>query len=149
VFLGYGFAFAMISIWWIAHHRLFRYIVRYDTPLVQLNLVLLFEIAVMPFVLSVYSAYSTTQVAVVLFASVQVAAGLTLAGIWWHATTGRKLVSPQLSDRVIRYFRQRGLVTPVVFLASIGVSFVNVEAAQVTWLFAFVAQRFLSKYGAD
>ena len=57
-FLGYLFAFLMIAIWWMAHHRTFRYIERYDRTLVWLNLFLLLEIAVMPFVVEIYTRYT-------------------------------------------------------------------------------------------
>lgn len=148
-FLGYGFAFVMISVWWVAHHRVFRYIERYDERLIWLNLALLLEIAVMPFVLSIYRSYPFAQIAVILFAVAQVAAGFTIAAIWRHATRGRKLVNPQLHDRVIRYIGLRSLVSPAIFLVSIGVSFLSVGGAEITWLFAIVAQRVLgSKYGA-
>ncbi|MGA7861960.1 MAG: TMEM175 family protein [Thermoplasmata archaeon] len=144
-FLGYVFVFVMISIWWVGHHRLFRYIVRYDDILVGFNLALLLEIAVMPFVLKVFVSYSSTQVAVDLFALIQIATGATLSLIWWYATWGHRLISPRLTDAAIRYVQIRLLLTPIVFAVSIGVAFVSVFAAEVIWIGVFVAQRF-SRY---
>ena len=144
-FLGYVFVFVMIAIWWIIHHRLFRYILRYDDLLVTMNLGLLLEIAVMPFVLKVYVSYSDTTVAVILFALIEVATGLTLALIWWYATHGHRLVAKNLPESVIRYFRYRTLFSPVVFTISIAVAFVSVTAAEICWLGVFVSAR-LSLY---
>ncbi len=146
-FLAYVFAFVMIAIWWVGHHRTFRYIERYDSVLMGLNLMLLLEIAVMPFILEVYSNYQSTQVAVILFAATQAATGLTMNGIWNYATYKRRLVSPKLSASLIRYTSIRGTITPIVFLASVGVSFVNVSAAQYTWILVFVGLRFVGRYG--
>jgi uncharacterized membrane protein len=145
-FLAYVFAFVMIGVWWLAHHRTFRYIERYDSVLLGLNLVVLLEIAVMPFILEAWAAYQSTQVAVVLFASTQAATGLTLNAIWRWATHRHRLVSPDLSESIIRYTSNRGTLVSTVFLASIGVSFVNVSAAEYTWILALVAQRFLARY---
>jgi uncharacterized membrane protein len=146
-FLAYVFAFVMIAIWWRAHHRTFRYITRYDSVLTNLNLALLLEIAVMPFILEVYSDYQSAQIAVILFSAIQAVTGLTLNAIWTYATSHHRLVSPKLSEATIHYTTTRGRLTPLIFVAAIGVSFLNVAAAQYTWILAIVAQRFLVRYG--
>lgn len=149
-FLGYVFAFVMIAVWWTYHHRTFRYIQRYDTVLMWTNMAVLLEIAVMPFVLEVYttSTYSSTQVATVLFASIQAVTGLTLNILWRYASSGHRLVDPKLPPVEIRYFGNQGLITPLVFTVSIGVSFLSVEAAEVLWVVSIVARRLLrQRYG--
>jgi len=146
-FLGYIFAFVMIAIWWTYHHQTFRYIERYDTVLMWTNMAVLLEIAVMPFVLQVYTAYTDAQVAVVLFAVMQLATGLTLNLLWRYASSGHRLVNPHLDPAEIRYFADRGLITPIVFAISIGVSFLSVEAAEVLWIGGVVARRWGQRYG--
>lgn len=149
VFLGYVFCFAMIAIWWMAHHRTFRHIVRYDRTLIRLNLLLLLEIAVMPFVLEVYVTYSGTQTAVVLFAVTQAVAGLTLNSLLTYATTDHRLVPSSLDTASIRRAQAWGWVTPVVFLASVGISFLSVDAAQYSWVAVFLVQRLGGRYVAS
>ena len=141
-FFGYAFAFVMIAVWWTYHHRTFRYIERYDSILMWANMTLLLEIAVMPFVLQLYTTYSDAQVAIVLFAMMQIAAAMTLNFIWRYAAEGHRLVHPTLDPVEIRYFSNAGLITPFVFAVSIGVSFVSVEAAEFVWIVAIVARRF-------
>jgi len=148
-FLGYAFAFVMISIWWMNHHRTFRYIQRYDFVLMWLNMMVLLEIAVMPFVLQVYTAYSSTQTAVVLFAFMQVVTGVTLNVLWRYASSGHRLVDPSLPAAEIRYFANRGVLPAVVFVASIGLSFVNVSWAEYSWVVALAVGRFARRYGVD
>lgn len=147
VFLGYVFAFVMIAVWWTYHHRTFRYIERYDSVLMWLNMAVLLEVAVMPFVLEVYTAYFGTQVAVVLFAFAQMLTGLTLNLLWRYASSGHRLVNPKLGATEIRYFADWGLLTPVVFAVSIGVSFVSVEAAELLWFVSIVGRRWGQRYG--
>ena len=148
-FLGYAFAFVMISIWWMVHHRTFRYIERYDFVLMWANMVVLLEVAVMPFVLQVYTAYSSTQTAVVLFAFVQAVTGLTLNLLWRYASRGHRLIDPKLPEAEIRYYANRGLLSPAAFAASIALSFVSVSLAQYFWFVPLVLARFAHRYGVD
>jgi uncharacterized membrane protein len=144
-FFGYVFAFVMIGVWWVIHNRTFQYIARYDNTLVWLNMAILLMIGITPFVMSVYNAYSSTQVAVDLFAAIQVALGLTTTGLWDYARHA-KLLKPNVPAGVGKYFSYRGYLTSAVFLASIGVSFVSVTWAQLTWIMTFVVQRLLTRH---
>lgn len=148
-FASYVFAFAMISVWWMVHHRTFRYIERYDFVLMWLNMIVLLEVAVMPFVLQVFAQYSETQVAVVLFAFMQMATGLTINGLWRYAARGHRLVDPRLPAEEIRYFANRGLLPAVAFGGSILVSFVNLTWAEILWVVPIVLNRFSHRYGVD
>jgi len=148
-FLGYVFTFAMISIWWMVHHRTFRYIQRYDFVLMWLNMVVLLEVAVMPFVLQVFAAYPDTQVAVVLFAFMQMATGITINVLWRYAARGHRLIDPKLPAEEIRYFANRGILPAIAFGGSILVSFVNVSWAEVLWVVPLALNRFSHRYGVD
>jgi uncharacterized membrane protein len=141
-FLGYVFVFVMIAIWWAAHQRLFHSIVRFDDVLVGLNMALLLEIAVMPFVLDVFVKYSDTRVAVVLFAFIEMITGLTLGLIWFYASWRRRLIRRTIPDSDIRWLQYQTLLTPAIFAISIGVAFVSVLGAELVWIGALVIQRF-------
>ena len=144
-FLGYVFAFVMIGVWWVAHFRTFQYIARYDSTLVWINMAILLQIAVMPFVLTVYSHYGSTQVAVDLFATIQIGLGITTTGLWDYARHA-KLIKPNVPEAVAVFFSRRGWFTSAVFAASIGLSFVNLTVAELSWALTFVVQRYLDRY---
>jgi uncharacterized membrane protein len=154
-FLAYAFAFVMIALWWVIHNRTYYYIAKFDSTLVWLNMLLLAQIAVMPFILGVYAAYgfgsdsvngAPLQYAVVLFAAVQMTLGLTATGIWEYARR-KKLVKPNVSQDISNYFTRRGLLTAMVFGISIAVSFWSVAFAQITWIGIFFVQRALTITG--
>jgi uncharacterized membrane protein len=152
-FVAYGFAFVMIALWWTVHNRTYLYIARFDSTLVWLNMALLAQIAVMPFVLDVYAQYGfgsgsqpALQYAIVIFAAVQISLGLTTTGIWEYARRAG-LTKPDISKEVSDYFTRRGLATCLVFAISIGVSFYSITWAQVTWIGIFVVQRLLTIAG--
>jgi uncharacterized membrane protein len=149
-FFGYGFAFVMIGIWWIVHNRTFQYIVKFDSTLVWLNLMLLAQIAVMPFTLTVYADYSQAphdfQYAVDLFAAIQITLGITTALIWEYARRAQ-LTKPDVPAAVSRYFTNRGLASSGVFALSIGISFFSVDWAQYSWFLIVVVLRMLTVEG--
>jgi uncharacterized membrane protein len=146
VFLGYVFAFYLIASWWLIHHRMFTFIKRYDALLVGLNMAILIEIAVLPFVLGVFDQYSSTQVGVCLFGAAQGITGFTFALMWRHATENHRLVDPHLDERRIRYIRARGIIVPLIFLASIPVTFVTVDYAPLVWIGAFAVPRLIQRF---
>ncbi len=151
VFVAYAFAFVMIALWWSIHNRTFYYIAKFDSTLVWLNLLLLAQIAVMPFVLSVFATYgigqsNPFQYAVVLFAAVQATLGATSTAIWEYARRAR-LTKPGISNEISDFFTRRGLYTSGVFLVSIGISFYRVEYAELSWIAIFFVQRMLSVRG--
>lgn len=56
-FLGYLIGFLVIAAYWMTHHRVFRYIRRYESRLIWLNVLLLLCIAFLPFPTSLISRY--------------------------------------------------------------------------------------------
>jgi uncharacterized membrane protein len=141
---GFVFAFVMIAIWWVVHNRSFQYIARYDSPLVWLNMLILIQIAIMPFVLGVFNAYGNTRTAVGLFAGIQATLGVTNMGLWEYAAHNG-LLKKNTPASVLQYYSRRGWFTSAIFAASIGISFVSVTAAEVTWALVFLAQRFAAR----
>ncbi len=146
LFFGYAFAFVMIAVWWIIHNRTFQYIARYDSAVVWINMVLLIQIAFMPFVLSLFNDYSTTQVAVDLFAVIQITLGVTNLALWEYCRN-HHLLKPNIPAGIARYYTYRGLLASGIFAVSIGVSFISVSFAEYVWIGTFIVQRFALRPG--
>jgi uncharacterized membrane protein len=142
-YLSYVVSFLVIGLYWMTHHRRFRFIYRYDRTLLWLNLILLMFVAFIPFPTSVLSEYGN-RTATVFYALVITLSGAMSWAIWSHAVRGRRLVHPDLTDEVIRGERYRMLVTPAIFLFSIPVAFINDDLAKFMWglpLFASLFDR--------
>jgi TMEM175 potassium channel family protein len=144
-FIGYVEAFLIISIWWFSHHRLFRYIERYDAVLLWLNLGFLLTVAVAPFFVGLFLQYPETSVGLLLFSLEMAAAGFLLAGIWAYAGHAG-LLSAEADPAIRRYVRLRGVVIPGFFVLGAAVSLVAPPAVQFIWLGAFVASFYLRRY---
>ena len=132
--LSYVISFLVLAVYWQAYHRAFRPIRGYDRTLVWLNFLFLMAVAFLPFPTSLLGEYSEEQISVVIYAVNVAVASLLLVAISWYATSGRRLVAPNLDDEVERIQRLQGLAVPVVFLLSIGVSFFSPVAAMYSWL---------------
>ena len=82
---GFALSFAVIGLFWIAHHSLFRYIKGLNRPLVLLNLLFLGCVAFLPYPTSLLSAAGDQAPATVFYAASIAAAGLAEAAVWLHA----------------------------------------------------------------
>jgi uncharacterized membrane protein len=69
--IGFAISFAVIGIFWVGHHSLFRYIKAFDRRLILLNLLFLGVIAFLPYPTQLLSVTSTTQTAAVVFYAVR------------------------------------------------------------------------------
>jgi TMEM175 potassium channel family protein len=135
---AYILTFFVIGLWWQAHHLIFGYIHQYDRILVRANSVFLVTIAILPFATIVLNAANLNPVGVGFFAVNQIAAGLSLAGLWWYAAGPGRLVHPGVPLEWKRYLSRITLVTPLIFAISIPVAFWQVRAGELVWLGAFV-----------
>jgi uncharacterized membrane protein len=133
-YFAYGLSFVVIGFYWLLHHRVFNFIVREDRVLVRLNLLLLGCIAFLPFPTAVLGEYGSNWAAVSAYAASIAATGLVWSALWWWASSGRRLIDDTLTDGEIRSRQVDGVLTPIVFAASIPVAQVDPGAAEIMWL---------------
>jgi uncharacterized membrane protein len=132
-FTSYVFSFYIVAVYWIEHHRMFRYIRRYDDGLIWLNLLLLMLIAVVPFATNLLDTHSGQQIAVFIYAALIAVIGLLTTGMWWYATYRHRLIDKDLCPLVIRRGIVVRLVAPAVLIVSIGLAIFSVPAAMYSW----------------
>ena len=143
--LAFAIGAVFIGLQWTVHHRTFRYIRRYDSPLLWLNLGFLATVAINPFLLGVFIRYQETSAAVMLYGGGQAITVGLLALIWWYATWDRRLVDASLSDRLIEYYRYRSLIFPTAFAISVGLAYVSATLGELSWLAGLMAGGWLSR----
>jgi uncharacterized membrane protein len=133
-FLSYIISFLVIGAFWRGHHRIFRYIKRYDNRLVWINMLLLLCVAFVPFPTALLGKYGDQQISAVVYAVSMAITGLMNWLLWWYASSEHRLVDKDLDPQLIRYHALKGLIVPVGFLLSIGVSFIHPSAAESSWI---------------
>jgi uncharacterized membrane protein len=131
--LGYVVSFWVIALYWVAHHRCYRYIRKYDRRLIYLNFLFLMFIAFMPFPTALLFNSPARTLSVMLYAGTAAGMGLSLALLWIYAGR-RRFVAADTPLPVVRDIRLNLLLPPVVFLLSAAVALVNPAVAMYAWL---------------
>jgi TMEM175 potassium channel family protein len=131
--IHYIISFIVVGVYWISYHRIFEYIRRTNITLVWLNLLFLMFIALVGYFTGLLATYETHRIILISFSGIIAATGFVLSLIWWYAAHDRKLVDQDMNDHLIKYYLRRTYVSPLILLASIGISFINVQAAQYFW----------------
>ena len=136
----------MIGLFWMGHHRLFRYITALDRPLIFLNLLFLGTIAFLPYPTALLFAGNTSRRPPRSSTPSCVAgAGLVELVVWLYATHTKGLVPASVSPAVRRYELAQLLPTPVVFRLSIPVAFIAPGVAPFTWILLVPIGRILPR----
>jgi len=111
--IGFAVSFAVIGSMWIEHHRIFRYIARYDDGLLWRNLFFLLVIAFMPFPTALYSENHRVGAALALYAGSLAVAGLAKLWIWRYAAAGGRLLAADVAPSDVRRVGRRSWAVPL------------------------------------
>ncbi len=143
---SYFLSFAVISLFWVIHHRMFARIARYDMGLVALNLALLAFVALLPFPTELLGEYGDQAISVVVYASNLAVIGFLQLWLYLHAVKGNLLRQSEGSKEV-RAWIANLLVSPLVFSMSIPIAlFIDSGAAQYFWILAFLLRPPLDRW---
>ncbi len=115
-FFNYLLSFLIAGVWWNAHHRNFGLIRSSDSTLRWLNLLFLAWIALLPFFTKILDQYNNLQIAVVLYATDQAAAGLFITLSWWYASRNHRLIDRNLKNGKIRSVLLIDVIAPISLL---------------------------------
>ena len=152
-FIGFFISFFVIGLYWMAHHRLFRYVVRSNQKLLSNNLLFLLPIVMMPFSTVFLSEHYFAQLHVPLIVyTVNICfAGICSYRLWKIAGTPKYELSQGLDKPILNYNTTRALTTPIVFILITVVSFINQRMAYfvlpiMPFISTLIKQRFKKKY---
>lgn len=130
----YAVSFVLIGNYWIQHNVMFHFFRNGSRSLTWLNLLFLFELTLLPFTTKLIGVYRDEPLPIVVYGTVHVACGCTLAYIWWYANRSVVIVWPRINPVVVHSLLLRTLTGPVISLLAIGVAFVNVRLAHAVFL---------------
>ena len=132
--LSYVISFLVIFSFWTVHHSIFSSIRGYDRGLLWLNGLFLMAVAFLPFPSALLGEYGDQQLVVAIYAGSMAVTRLLLSAVWWYASMGQRLIVSGLDPGLIRAHHIRGVVIPLIFLISIGISFFSVRVAIYSWV---------------
>ena len=133
-------SFATIGLYWLAHWRRFRFIVRIDERMAALNLLLLGLIAFIPFPTALIGDHGDLIPVVILYAVSLSAAGIAGPLSWVYAWRSG-LVRAGTDERVARLGTIRGFSVPIVMLGSLlFLPFLGPSVVEASWFLIIPAQ---------
>jgi uncharacterized membrane protein len=117
-FLAYTISFWVIAINWAGHHRKFRVIKRFDGRLIQLNLVLLFFVAFVPYPTSLVAEYAGSMPGIVLY-SLEISIVSVLQWLMWRYAYKQHFLDEKVDAGMYGYVSRQFIAVPLVFVLSI------------------------------
>jgi uncharacterized membrane protein len=137
---AYAISFAVIGKFWLAHHRFFAALERFDGSLMGLNLAYLAFIGLVPFTSQVLGDYGDHTAAIVLYAI-----NLACVNLAFYAQIAyayrRDLMRAEARAVEHRYAGPANLLLAGVFVVSIPVAFASTVVATLMWLGVFLVGR--------
>ena len=141
-FFAYFLSFAVLARLWLAHHRFYGAVKRFDARLITLNLFYLAFIALLPFTTEMLGNYSDDSLGVALYAANMTIISLAFVVQIIHCYRD-DLMHEDAREYEARFAGPGNWLPAIVFGASIPIAFVSPAAAELSWLLLFVAARAL------
>jgi uncharacterized membrane protein len=131
---GFWLGFAVIGLFWMGHHSLFRHVTGFDRRLMLMNLLFVGLIAFLPYPTALLSASASQFAGVVFYAVCTGAAGVVETVMWAYACTARAGLVTGLSRPAQRLILLRTARAPAVFAVSIPIALVSPSGAAYFWI---------------
>jgi uncharacterized membrane protein len=139
-FLIYALSFLIIGSFWMAHHKMFKYIKKYNDAFIFLNIVTLMFVAAVPIPTKIMGDYILYRQSLIFYAAYMAITSFLLASIRFYAY--RKNFIEYDMPKI--YYIVRSLITPAVFLLSIPLIFLSKYVA-CGWFLVYIFQEIWKK----
>ncbi len=133
-FWSFVLSFAVIGVYWMAHHGVFRYIKSSTRSFLWLNLAFMMSIVFLPFSTNMLGEYGNDRLAVMFYAGNLTMTGGLMGLLWWYASRGNRLVSEELGPEMRKHIQLSTLMPASIFFISIFVALASPSAAKFVWL---------------
>ena len=132
-FVSFGVAFALLAKYWMANHRFFARIGRFDRRYLTICMCYLASVAFLPFPTSLIGDYESNPISGVLFAlSLAAVSGLETV-LLWHAQRAGLIQTPA-SKQVYRWQVIGSMIPFTMFLVTIPLAFISPTLMLMSWI---------------
>ncbi|MBO6211523.1 TMEM175 family protein [Algoriella sp.] len=139
-FIGFIVSFMVIALYWLSHHRIFRYVTSVNQKLIWSNLLFLLPIIVMPFSTAFLSEYysSSVKFPLIIYTLTICLSGFFNFRIWKIIGNKKNNLSSNLDKVIVNYNCTRALTVPILFIMTLLLSFLTNWAFILPILILFV-----------
>ena len=145
-FLSYVISFSTLGAFWVAHHRVFRWILYVDRPLIWINISFLMVIGLVPFSTTLLTQYLHSQNSIFVFSFNAILAGLLIYAIYYYVKRNTELVDKSVQAMIEKSSSRRVLATVLTYSVSIIFSFIYLPASMFLLLLVLVPEIIPDKY---
>jgi uncharacterized membrane protein len=147
--IAYIVSFATLGVYWVAHHRIFRWIVNVDRPLLWMNISFLVTIGLIPFSTVLLAQYRDQQISIFIYSSNAILAGVILHFVYHYAKGHLELVDKTVHDLIKNRSGRRILITILTYSVTISFSFIYLPVSLFLFLIVllpeFIPDRYFGK----
>jgi len=131
-FIGLLVSFFVIGRYWLFHHRLFGFVTDYNNKLLWNNLLFLLSIIIMPYSTGFFSEYwqSGLKTPLIFYVCNICFTGLMNYRLLNTVSNPKYHLSKEFQNReLVKFYKTRSSIAPLVFLFCIPVSYLSITAA--------------------
>ena len=143
-FESYSISFAVIGIYWVLYHKVFNRITGSHPLIIGFNLVFLFFITLISLFTMLNINYGSFHLVFILYTVILTLTGFTLTIVWIIAIK-TKSIQTDMTPSLVKLFLLNSITPPIIFLISIGISFLSIDIAQYFWLTILPCRVIISK----
>ena len=134
-FAAYGVSFFVIGIMWVNHHSLVDLVRQVDRGFLFINLLLLLFVVTIPFTTALLAEYirdgENAHIAAAVYSASMAGCAVGFQAIWWWIIRQREMLHEPMDPGSVRTATIRFGIGLVIYLAIIGLAFVNAIATLV------------------
>ena len=145
-FLAYVISFSTLGAFWVAHHRIFRWILYVDRPLIWINISFLMIIGLVPFSTTLLTQYMDQQNSIFAYSFNAILAGLLIYTLYYYAKRNPELVDKTVQALIEKSSSRRVLATVLTYSVSIIFSFIYLPVSMFLLLLVLVPEIIPDRY---
>lgn len=121
---AFAVSFLVLGIYWMGHHTQFRFLRGVDRAILWINILFLMAVSLVPFSTHLVGHYGSQGIGLWIYGGNFILISMLLLAHWRYAAR-KGLLREEADPKVVARATRQILVGPVMYLAAIGVSFLD------------------------
>jgi uncharacterized membrane protein len=146
--IAYIISFTTLGVYWATHHRIFRWVLYVDRPLVWINILFLMIIGFVPFSTTLLTQHLDQQISIFVYSFNAILAGVIAYALYFYVKRNPELVDKTIPILIGRRTGRRIVVTTLTYLVAILFSFIQLPASWFLLLLVLIPELIPDRYYA-